>query len=137
MIVALVAAVAIVLYLLLKRNTIPAPTPLVSVPIPSAPGVAANTGYVPPVTPPPPPPGVSAVTRAKAFLAPSQAIQNVPIVGGIFGSVNKVVSLPTVGAFKVTDTINNSLGHIPVVGSVIAAPGKALTSAAKSLTSWL
>lgn len=109
-----------------------------------APGVIPETGEVPPAPPPPPPPNTTvsphvALTRAvsqavKLSANPTAALTHVPVVGAVVAPVRAVSSAANRVTFGVTDKVNNTLEHVPLVGSTLAAPGKAISSAAKSVT---
>ena len=143
-IIAILAAVALVIYFFMRRQTLATPPQPVPVQMPSAPGVSANTGLVPTNPPPPLPPDVyapgapspqsaSITSRVRSAIAPSAVIQNIPIIGGVAG---RVANVPTAIGFKAADTVNDALAHIPVAGKVLAAPGKAATKVLKSISSW-
>jgi hypothetical protein len=135
--VLIVALVAIVLYLAMRRTVLPKPVEPIALPIESAPGVSATTGQVVNNVAPPPPRQVTgaggSVTSYVRAARPSNVLQNVPVIGNAAATV---VRAPTRVAMAVTDKVNSSIEHIPIAGKALAAPGKAVTSAVKSITSW-
>jgi hypothetical protein len=135
MLCCIVIAIALIIYFMfIRKQTIPSPTTPVVVSLPSAPGITPSSGQVPTPPPPPPPPNVSAVARVRSVVAPSNQLQHIPFIGNAAATL---VRSPANIGFKVTDAVNNSIEHIPVAGKALAMPGKAITSIAKSLTSWL
>jgi len=124
MIVAIVAVVAVLAYFLLRKKSVALPdsrayrtTDPIVLPIPSAPGVSPTTGEVRPNPPPAPPPDVKAAIRSSS--PPRGVLENVPIVGTAHKAAMRPVNM-------ITNTVNSSLEHIPVVGKALAAPGKAV-----------
>jgi hypothetical protein len=112
-----------------------------------APGIDPTTGdppNAPPQPPAPPPvPGAPAPTRPAVInvaraVRPSAVMQHIPVIGpAIVSTTLKPAQLANSAFTKVNDVAAKSLEHIPVVGSTLAAPAKAVSSVAKSLTSWL
>jgi hypothetical protein len=137
MIVAIIAAVAVIFYFVMRTKTLANTQVLQAVTTPPAPGVLPQTGTVPPNQPPPPPPDVQAPTRTQklqGILAPSAQMTHIPIIGNPLSAIARA---PAKVTFAITDKVNNTLSQIPVAGKVLAAPGKAVTSAVKSFYSWL
>jgi hypothetical protein len=126
MIVAIVAAIAAMVYFFTRKKTLPeAPTPVATT-LQTAPGVDPATGYPRPMPPPPPPERAanvqvanpSAVAAVTRMLKPP-TLANVPIVG-------KVASIPQNAVKSINTKVNATLEHVPVVGKALAAPGKAI-----------
>jgi hypothetical protein len=113
MIVLIVAAAIVVIWLLTRKKTVStevAPRALVntiSMQPDTAPGVVPSTGQPPPAPPPAPPPNVPVASYSAA------RAQNV---------LRTAISPSAV------------ISHIPVVGSQLAAPGKAIGSAVSKIT---
>jgi hypothetical protein len=113
----IVAIVAILIYFLMRKNTIPAAPASVAVPIQSAPGVSTTTGEVLNNTPPVPPANVTATLKRAAN--PSTVLQHIPVAGKAVSSISKLSSN---APMKIAASVNSSISHIPVVGSALAAP---------------
>ena len=142
-IVLIVAAIALILYLVMRRNVLPAQVQAVAVSNPPAPGVSPTTGQVYSNPPSPPPMDVAAGYNSALNInnwgnAPTP---QVPSNGSILQNIpirpSAITNVATNAAFRVTDTVNNSLAHIPVVGKALSTPGKAVTSVTKKAYSAL
>jgi hypothetical protein len=136
MIVALIAAVAIVIYFVMRRKVLPVPPQPVPVQQEPAPGVSPASGHVetaPTLPTPPDVAGPSRIAKIRATVTPSAQLQHIPIVGN---AAVQIARAPINLSFKAADKINNTLSNIPVAGKVLAAPGKVATKALKSISSW-
>lgn len=140
-IIVIVIAVALIIYFVMRRQTLPERAIPQGYPIAAAPGVAVTTGTVPNNPPLPTPPDAVAPPKATLarsmahFMNPTTPIQNIPIVGR---AVSKAMSAPFTIGFGAADKVNNALSHVPIVGKALAMPGKAVSSIAKKLNpfSW-
>ena len=139
----IIAAIAIIIYLVMRRNVLPEQPQAVAVLNQAAPGVSQATGEVYSNPPPPPPSQVTgaggSVTSTVAHLAnPGTVLQNIPIIGGTVTNVARVASAAPVSVARagigVANKINSSLEHIPVVGKVLATPGKVVSNVANKVT---
>jgi hypothetical protein len=138
LIVAIGLAVVVIGYFLMRKKTIPA-SAAVPTPVPSydsttptvAPGVSMTTGQVPTPIPAPPRDGVAA--QLGHLISPTNQMQHIPVVGNALATVSRA---PINIGLKVGDTVNTALSHIPVAGKMLAAPGKAVSSALHSISSW-
>jgi hypothetical protein len=145
LILAIAVVIAAIGYYMLRKKTVKEPGTLAAVAIPSAPGVTASTGQVPPADPLPPPHDavVSAASPARqpklnpaiaslALGVPNPAVlSHIPVVGGALSAAAKV---PTK---VVTGTLNasaNILSHVPIVGGIAAAPVKVASKAISSVS---
>jgi hypothetical protein len=140
-IVLIIAAIAIILYLVMRKNSLPTPIEPVMVPNQPAPGVSVSTGEVL-NNPPPPPPSQSTgaggtVKRVVMAASPSNVLQHVPVVGSALVLPTRVTKQVVGAVTNVSNRINSSIEHIPVAGKALAAPGKAASSVIKSVSSWL
>jgi hypothetical protein len=136
MLIAIVAAVAVVIYFIMRRRTLPVPPQPEPTPMPPAPGIRATSGQVPnnpPPAMPPDTPGPSVTARVRAAVRPTGQLQHIPLVGNVAMNVARA---PINLSFKAADKVNSTLANIPVAGKVLAAPGKLATGALKSISSW-
>jgi hypothetical protein len=121
MIVAIVVAIALILYYMSRRKAM-----ITVSPAGNAPGINASNGQVPtnqplPGTNPPPVVGSNGI------------LQHVPIVGGL---ASGIFHGTTNAALALDKGVGNALDHIPVVGHVLSAPTKIAGSIVKSVTDW-
>lgn len=136
-----IAIVVIAVILRVISMTIMAARPTPPPPPPAAPGINPMTGEPPNLPPPPPPPGVTApkstpnLRTAAKFLAPSSALQHVPIVGDIMTVARTPATLATAGTLKINDTVTAALKHVPIAGGALAAPAAAAGSAIRKISS--
>jgi hypothetical protein len=137
----IIAAIVIILYLVMRKQVLPAAPIPVAVPNPPAPGVTPTTGEVYNNPPPPPPSnttGVGGTIRSAVMVArPSNVLQHVPVVGEALALPGRVTNRVVGATTNVANRVNSSIEHIPVAGKALAAPGKAVSSAIKSISSWL
>jgi hypothetical protein len=113
MIVAVVIAIAIALYFMMRNK--PTAIALTSTIAPTAPGVSASTGQVPNYGPTPgtnSPPAIG-------------VLQHIPLVGGLasgvfHGTTNAVLALDK--------GVGNVLDHVPVVGHTLSTVNHAAAS---------
>lgn len=119
MIVAIVVAIALIVYYMRKKRT------LIAAVIPPAPGVSAHSGYVPNNEPLP-------GQNAPPVVGSNGILQHIPIVGGLasgvfHGTTNAVLALDK--------GVGNVLDHVPVVGHVLSAPTKVAGAIASKIFS--
>ena len=119
MIVAVVIAIALVLYFITRKKPVVLNSSLAG----NAPGVSASTGQVPNN---PPTPGTNAPPAIGV-------LQHIPIVGGLasgvfHGTTNAVLALDK--------GVGNVLDHVPVVGKVLSAPTKIAGKIGGEIASW-
>ena len=151
LIIAIVAAIALAYYWFIWRNRNKLPTPPAPTirTIPAAPGLNPSTGDVIPNPPPAPPPTATnkqiaasqasnVVSRAAAMLNPNNQLAHVPIVGqSAVALIRKPGQIAANAVDRLNTTTSKVLEHIPVVGSTLAGPQKAISNVAHKLTSWL
>jgi hypothetical protein len=134
-IIAIVAAVAAVLFFLMRKKTAIAPAQLQSQTINSAPGVTGSDGQIPsgplPVIPNAGSPGMGVVKAVAG--APMQILQHVPIVGNLATSA---VKAPINLALKTNAEITNVISNIPIAGKALAIPGKVVGAVASKISSF-
>jgi hypothetical protein len=155
MLVVIVGIALVIVWYFTKKKTLDSP---ISRPIAlsgkytpeAAPGVLPQTGETPPAPPPPPPQNVPVASYqqaklqqvAKTLIQPNALLQHVPFVGstlsGIESNTRKVAIVTALAPLRtVTNTINNVTAHIPVVGTALAAPGKAVANVGNKVASFL
>ena len=132
-----IIAIAIVVWYILHKKTVPVAAPLVSNTMVSAPGVSPQSGQVQNNAMPPPPQGVvrsvgnTLVTSALSPIPSPGLLQHIPIVGGTAAAVARA---PVNLAFAGVDESKKILSAVPIAGKPAAAIVGGAESVAKSVT---
>jgi len=134
-IIAIVAAVAGVIFFLMRKKTISAAPQITAQQVVSAPGVSASSGQVYanplPVIPNAGQPGMGTVKAVAG--APMAILEHVPIVGGL---ASAAVKAPVDIALKTNAAITNVISQIPIAGKALAIPGKVAGAVVSKVSSF-
>jgi hypothetical protein len=129
-IIIVIVAIAVVLWYVLHKRTVPQASTPVATTMPSAPGVNPYTGETSTSATNAPPSVSSTLVKVASNLNVTGALEHVPIVGGTAAAATRA---PVKLAFAATKAASNVLSHVPIAGKPAAAVVNSVSNAGKSI----